>query len=83
MSMIHKLKNKTRRDGLTFMVLAFMGALVYGRCAFTDFTQISLTAPLEKVVFDFALLGAMYSFVAVPIAVAAFFGWMLLSRPNG
>lgn len=83
MGMIHKLKNKTRRDGLAFMVLAFMGALVFARCAFTDFTQISLTAPLEKVFFDFSLLGAMYSFFLVPIAVAAFFGWMLWSRPNG
>ena len=83
MRITQRLRSKTAKEGLLFMALAVMGSTVFWDYAVRDFSTISFSAPLEEIIFDLSLLGAMYSFFLVPIALAAFFGWMLWTRPNG
>lgn len=78
-----RLKNKTAREGLILMAIALMGFAVFSDYAFRDFSSISFSDPWTKVLFDLSLLGAVYSFFLIPIALAATFGFKLWKDPSG
>lgn len=74
--------NRTRREGLIFMAIAMAATVTWGSMAVKDILSVDYAVPWEEVVFNFSLILGMYSFAMVPISLAAYFGWLLWSRPN-